>query len=92
MPVWVVLVTVTMEVVCVLDVTEVMVVWPGWPAAGVDMPAGMEAAGCCEVTTAGSLVTTVGCEVTTSGWPVTTPLELVSVRYWVAGLLYQVGG
>lgn len=23
---------------------------------------------------------------TTEGWPVTTPRELVSVRYWVAGL------
>lgn len=48
---------------------------------GEDRPAGIEAAGCCEVTTAGWLVTAAACEVTASGWPVTTPRELVSVRY-----------
>lgn len=53
---------------------------------GEDRPAGMEAAGCWEVTTEGWLVTAAGWEVTASGWPVTTPRELVSVRYWVAGL------
>lgn len=55
---------------------------------GEDRPAGMEAAGCCEVTTEGWVVTAAGWEVTASGWPVTTPRELVSVRYWVAGLPY----
>lgn len=52
-------------------------------------PAGMEAAGCCEVTTAGWVVTAAGWVVTASGWPVTTPRELVSVRYLVAGLPYE---
>lgn len=46
---------------------------------GVVSPAGIEAAPACEVTTAGWVVTTLG-------WPVTAPRELVSVRYWVAGL------
>lgn len=49
-------------------------------------PAGIEAAGCCEVTAEGWVVTAAGWEVTASGWPVTTPRELVSVRYLVAGL------
>lgn len=53
---------------------------------GEDRPAGMEAAGCWEVTTEGWLVTAAGWVVTASGWPVTTPRELVSVRYLVAGL------
>jgi hypothetical protein len=30
--------------------------------------------------------------VTGKGWPVTTPRELVSVKYWVAGLLYYSRG
>lgn len=62
------------------------VVWvaPG-PATGEVRPAGMDAAGCCEVTASAWLVTTEGWEVTASGWPVTTPRELVWVRYWVAG-------
>jgi hypothetical protein len=55
-------------------------------------PAGIEAAGCWEVTTAGWVVTAAGWEVTASGWPVTTPRELVSVRYWVAGLPYEQEG
>ena len=53
---------------------------------GEDRPAGMEAAGCWEVTTEGWVVTAAGWVVTASGWPVTTPRELVSVRYLVAGL------
>lgn len=40
------------------------------PATGEVRPAGMEAAGCCEVMTLAWLVTA-------SGWPVTTPRELV---------------
>lgn len=58
---------------------------PG-PATGEVRPAGMEAAGCCEVTAAAWLVTTVGWVVTATGWPVTTPREFVWVRYCVAGL------
>lgn len=43
------------------------------------MPAGIEAAAVWEVAAGGWLVMALG-------WPVTTPRELVSVRYWVAGL------
>lgn len=56
---------------------------------GEDRPAGMEAAGCWEVTTEGWVVTAAGWVVTASGWPVTTPRELVSVRYLVAGLPWE---
>lgn len=62
------------------------------PATGEVRPAGMEAAGCWEVMTLAWLVTTLAWLVTASGWPVTTPRELVSVRYWVAGLLYYSRG
>jgi len=57
----------------------------------VERPAGNVARVGWEVTTAGWTVTAIppaGWEVTTAGIPVMTPLEFVSVRYWVFGLLY----
>lgn len=60
----------------------------GRGTTGLVRPAGMEAAGACEVATGGCEVTTPGCDVAGIGWPVTTPRELVSVRNLVAGFSY----
>lgn len=71
-----------------LATAALLELWPGGTSCE-ETPAGTVATAGCDVTTEGCVVTAVGCVVTTVGWPVTTPLELVSVRYWVAGLLYS---